>query len=252
MKTSFYFVLWIIIYPLLGLLNLRWVDENSFIITLLIVWGLSWILNRTMPNIITYERATQIAPILEDVYTGNVSSFSKRLTRDSVIESITAVYFLVTTILICIVIFVIGVNDWIALTVFAFFTYSAISRSISLIKANKSLRDNPTAEECMEIATDTYNLDYSSYYECRNLTAYENMLPQKPKYFKFFKALSIIIAGICTLLGILYILTSVIYTFNFAFTYEIISLAAMYFLYGTLATYFGIKDCISCVRNVVG
>lgn len=83
MKTSFYFVLWILIYPILGLFNNGFIDNNAFIVALAIVWGLSWLLNRMMPDTQTYERASQVAPILEDVYSGIVSSFKKRLVRDS-------------------------------------------------------------------------------------------------------------------------------------------------------------------------
>lgn len=63
MKTSFYFVLWILIYPILGLFNNRFIDNNAFIVALAIVWGLSWLLNRMMPDTLTYERVSQFAPI---------------------------------------------------------------------------------------------------------------------------------------------------------------------------------------------
>lgn len=96
MKTSFYFVLWIIIYPILGLLNNSFINQNSFIIALVIVWGLSWSLNKIMPKTLTYERASQIAPLLEEVYTGDVADFKKRVTRDMWIESVTSVYFIIT------------------------------------------------------------------------------------------------------------------------------------------------------------
>ena len=81
MKTSFFFVLWILIYPILRLFNNSFINNNTFIVALAVVWGLSWLLNRIMPDTITYERASRIAPILEDVYTGNVASFKKRLVR---------------------------------------------------------------------------------------------------------------------------------------------------------------------------
>ena len=115
MKTSFYFVLWIMIYPILGLFNNSFIDNNAFVVALVAVWGLSWLLNQVMPKTLTYERVTQVAPILEDVYTGNVASFGKRLTRESIIELVTAIYFTLTTILICVAVFVVGINDWIAL-----------------------------------------------------------------------------------------------------------------------------------------
>ena len=162
MKTSFYFVLWIIIYPILGLFNNSVIDNNAFIVALVVVWGLSWVLNRAMPNILNYERALQIAPILEDVYTGNVSTFRKRLSREATIETITAVYFVVTIIVIAIAIFKVGVNDWIALAVFGLITFGSISRSITLLKAKSQLNENPTSEQSMEIADETYKLDYET------------------------------------------------------------------------------------------
>ena len=180
MKPSFYFVLWILIYPILGLFNNSFIDNNSFVVALAIVIGLSWLLNRMMPDTLTYERASQIAHILEDVYTGNVSSFKKHLVRESNIETVTAIYFIVTTIVIALAIFKAGVNDWIALVIFGYLSYVFISQSISLIRARAALKSNPTPEQCMEIADDTYKLDYASYYDAHNGVSYQDMLPRSP------------------------------------------------------------------------
>lgn len=248
MKTSFYFVLWILIYPVLGLFNNSFIDNNAFIVALAIVWGLSWLLNRMMPDTLTYERASQIAPILEDVYTGNVSSFRKRLVRESNIETITAIYFTVTTIVIALAIFKTGVNDWIALVIFGFFTYGAISRSFSLIRAKATLKSNPTSEQCMEIADETYKLDYASYYEARKSVPYDDTLPARPRHFNAFKVVSIIFACIASLLGVLYIILGVLIMFSQT-TLEAGALAGMLFLYGSLAAYFGVKDIVSCLHG---
>ncbi len=75
MKTSFYFVLWILIYPLLALFNNSFIDNNSFIIALAVVWGVSYLLNRSIPDTIRYERIERSFPIMETVYTGNVKTF---------------------------------------------------------------------------------------------------------------------------------------------------------------------------------
>ena len=243
MKTSFYFVLWILIYTILGLLNNSFIDNNAFIVALAVVWGLSWLLTLIMPHTLTYERALNVAPILEDVYTGNVASFSKQLSKEATIELVTAIYFIVTTIVIAIAIFKAGVNDWIALLIFGFFTFGAISRSAGLIKAKTDLKNNPNPEQCMEIAEETYKLDYASYYEARNGVDYSHIMPEKPKHFKIFQVCSTIISAICTLLGAAYIILGVILFFGQPI--EVQPIAGMYFLYGTLATYFGIKDFIS-------
>lgn len=247
MKTSFYFVLWILIYPILGLFNNSFIDNNAFIVALVIVWGLSWLLNRMMPDTLTYERVSQVAPILEDVYTGNVSSFKKRLVRESNIETVTAIYFIVTTIVIALAVFKARINDWIALVIFGFFTYGAISRSISLIRARAILKSNPTPEQCMEIADETYGLDYASYYEQHQGVCYADMLPPRPKYFTAFKVFSVVIAAIASLLGLLYIISSVVIMLSQT-TFGAGALAGMYFLYGSLAAYFGVKDFISCLH----
>ena len=247
MKTSFYFVLWILIYPILGLLNNSFIDNNAFIVALAVVWGLSLLLNQIMPNTLTYERALNVAPILEDVYTGNVASFSKRLSKEATIELVTAIYFIVTTIVIAIAIFKAGVNNWIALLIFGFFTFGAISRSAGLIKAKTNLKNNPNPEQCMEIAEETYKLDYASYYEARNGADNSHMMPEKPKHFKILQVCSTIISAICTLLGAAYIFLGVILFFGQPI--EVQTIAGMYFLYGTLATYFGIKDFISGVSS---
>ena len=248
MKTSFYFVLWILIYPILGLFNNEFVNNNAFFVALVAVWGLSWLLNRVMPKTLTYERASQIAPILEEVYTGNVNSFSKRLSSDTFIETVTAIYFSITTLVVAMTIFLVGVNDWVPLIVFGFFTIGAISRSIKLGKARAALRSNPTAEECMEIATDVYQLDYASYYEAHNGVVYSDMLPPKPRYFKGFQIFSLVVAGIATLLGLLYIISGILIMFDGS-SIEIGAVAGMYFLYGSLATYFGVKDIITIAKS---
>ena len=255
MKTSFYFVLWILIYPILSLLNNEFVNNNAFFVALVAVWGVSWLLNRVMPKTLTYERVSQIAPILDDVYTGNVNSFSKRLSSDTLIETVTAIYFSVTTLVVAMTIFLVGVNDfndfndWVALIVFGFFTIGAISRSIKLGKAKAALHSNPTAEECMEIATDVYQLDYASYYEAHNGVDYADILPAKPRYFKSFQIFSLVIAAIAAILGLLYIISGIEMMFINGRSIEIGALAGMYFLYGSLAAYFGVKDIITIAKS---
>lgn len=251
MKTSFYFVLWILIYPLLGLFHNTFINNNAFVIALIFVWGLSWLLNRLMPDTLAYERVSQLLPILEDVYTGNVASFKKRLVRDANIETMTAIYFIVSTIAIALVVFKAGVNDWIALIIFCLFTYGAISQSISFIRAKAALKSDPTPEQCMEIADKTYDLNYAPYYEDRNTVSYQDILSPKPRHFKAFNVFSIIIAVIAFLLGLNNIVVGIILMLS-EVPIEVEALAVMYLMYGALAVFFGVKDFISCIHTKSG
>lgn len=250
MRTSFYFVLWILIYPILGLLDSSMIDNNAFFVALIAVWGISWLLGRLMPETLAYERVSQVAPIFEDVYTGNVGSFKKRLSQNAIVETVTSAYFVVSTVVIGYAVFSAGVNDWIALGVFLLFTFSSISGANKLLNANYKLKDNPNPEQCAEIAEETYKLDYSSYYEDRQNHSYEEMLPPRPKHFKAFQIFSIVMAIVATVLGIIY-LSLGIGVMLASQGAAAKALAGMYFLYGSLATYFGIKDIITIVQAMV-
>lgn len=250
MKTSFYFVVWIVIYPLLDLFGSRAVVENSFIVALLIVWGLSWVLNRMMPNILHYERISDVAPILEDAFSGNVPSFAKRVSRDALIETITAIYFCISTIVIAIAVFKYKAGDWLALAIFAFITFGIVSRSIKLIKSDNALKENPTQQECIDIAENTYGLNYSSYSEARCMYTYEAVLPPRPKNFTIFQIISIIIAAICAILGLYFVVQSILQVIASDHSIVAAAVSGMYFLYGSLAIYFGIKDIITIVQAI--
>ena len=162
----------------------------------------------------------------------------------------TSAYFVVSTVVIGYAVFSAGVNDWIALGVFLLFTFSSISGANKLLNANYKLKDNPNPEQCAEIAEETYKLDYSSYYEERQNHSYEEMLPPRPKHFKAFQIFSIVMAIVATVLGIIYLGLGIgVMLASQGAAAK--ALAGMYFLYGSLATYFGIKDIITIVQAMV-
>ena len=244
MKTSFYFVVWIVIYPLLSLFHSDVIEQNAFIVALLAVWGLSWLLNRSMPETLAYERISQAAPIMEEVFTGDIGHFRKRITRQAIVEALTSFYLLIATFVILLSITDYGSDDWLALIIFALLTFSAISRSIKLLKAYSLLKANPTKEECEHIIVDVYQMDYPAYAEQRERCSYEHMFPPRPVHFKAFQIFSMMVSGICVILGLVYIVLGVLVIFGSGFS-AAEAIAGMYFLYGSLATYFGIKDLIS-------
>lgn len=247
MKTSFYFVLWIAIYPILDLFHDQFLYNNSFVVALAIVWGLSYLLNRWMPRTLTYERVSSIAPIMENIYTDNLTAFIKRLTSETRVEIVTSVYFIVTTFVIAYAVLKAGVNDWLALIIFVFFAFGAVSRAIKMDKALSQVKANPTQEQCAATATEVYKLDYSAYAQGRNDGTYEQMLPPRPAHFKVFQIFSMIMAAICAVLGLIYIVLAIIAVISVG-NIPMNAIAGMYFLYGSLAAYFGIKDFITIVQ----
>lgn len=247
MKTSFYFFLWIIIYPLLALIHSPWVYQNSFIVALFIVWGLSWILNRNMPQTLRYERITDMASILEEVYSGNVRAFIQRLSRMVTIEFVSAVYLGVAFVFVLFSMVRGSADDWIALLIFGFFAFGAISRAVKLNQVYQRIRRNPTPQECAEVVDETFQADYATYYNHRIHTTAVGMLPPQPRHFKAFQIFSLVIAIICALFGLFYLIMSIIILAENR-SPQAISGGIMYFLYGSLAAYFGIKDSVSCIN----
>ena len=248
MKTSFYFFLWIIIYPLLGLINSAWVDQNSFIVALFVVWILSWILNKNMPDTLRYERISEMSAIMEEVYAGRIADFRKRLSRRVTIDFITAIYMGVAFVFILFSMMRGGdTDDWIALLIFGFLAFGSISRAYKLNQVNNRLKYNPGQEECAVAIDELYRIDYSSYRNARMQVPAEAMLPPQPKHFKAFQIFSLVIAIVCGLFGLFYLIMSIIMLSGNR-SAQAISGGIMYFLYGSLAAYFGIKDSIDCIN----
>lgn len=248
MKTSFYFLLWIFIYPLLELLNSSFIDHNSFFVSLIAVFAISWLVNKLMPNTIIYQNVQENAPILEDAYTGNVPALHKRISRDLTIDSITAAYLSITAIFFLILSLTTELTEWTVVIIFALLAPGAISRATKLYKAKRALQQNPTPEECQEAVTEAYNLNFPAYAEARSTASYEEMFPPKPAHFKLFQIFSLLIAAICTLCGLFFLITGILRFLTPILALK--SLAIINILYGTLATYFGLKDLSTSISSL--
>lgn len=245
MKVSFYFMLWILIYPALDLLSIQLVTDNSFVIALIVIYAISWATGRYMTDINAYEKIVHHAPILEDVHNTDVVSLRKRIKKDFIVDLIIAIY-LIVTIVFLILLMVSGVSyDWFAMIVFAFFTYGSITQAYLQVKALKQLKENASQEQCENVVGYVYNLDYSAYKSDREQFSYKKIITYRPVHYKAYMIISAIIAVICILLGITHIcLASNIFYYSSDATAA--SAATMILLYGALATKFGIKDIMDC------
>lgn len=248
MKTSFYFVIWIIIYPLLGLLHNPWIDANSFIVALIVVWGLGWYINRSMGQTIAYERIIHNDSILNEVYTGNVEGFRKRLSRMSMLDFITAVYFGVAFLVALLFMLKYGQNSWVELFIFGVLAIGTLINASRIQSAAWRLRKNPDPEHSVEVVEEALRLDYNAYYNLRQNAGSGNYLPPPPPHFKGFQICSLIIAVICAALGLLFMLGAVL-MFVSSLSFGGISYGIMSILYGSLAFYYGVRDAIACSRQ---
>lgn len=249
MKTSFYFIIWTIIYPILGLFNSSFIDSNSFLIALLAVWGLSWLLNRLMPETIRYERSLRYATIMEDVVEKRFDKFAKRVGRDAMIETINACYFIVSTVVILIGMIYYDISTWLPLAVFGMLSIGAIARSVKLITADSKLKSNLTYEQCGETLDRVYGLDINAYAETRETYSLAEIYASRPRHFKAFQISSIIIAVVAAILGVVYLILGAT-LFLPRYSIEGGAIGSMMILYGVLAVYFGVKDTLETYRSI--
>lgn len=249
MKTSFYFVFWILIYPVLGLFHNSFIDANGFLIGLLAIWGISRLLIRLMPRILSYSAFLDNASVLEEVYTGDVPAFGKNLWKRTVVSMVTTVYFAVALGLILMHFAKGAVDDWVALVVFGIMTVLSVRQSYELNKGLSMMKQRPEPETCVDVAENIYHLNYSRYYEVHQGRSFSSMLSPVPHNFKAFQIFSMVVAVICTLLGLAFLAYSVIIYIGSP-SYRALSFIVMCLLYGSLAVYFGLKDIISCRRGI--
>lgn len=247
MKTSFYFVLWIVIYPLLWLIPSAAVQEYSFVVALMAVFGLSALLNRTFSDTFTYARVVQSFPVFENVYLGNVAVFKKYLTREMVIEFITSLYFCIALAVIITMAFEDLSATLMELFIFGAFTLMVLNRSVKLFNAVRALKENPTQETCADILTYTLHTNYEAYTEARSQAPYQALFPPRPRYYSVYIVCSVIFAVLAILLGLGVLVLGLIILFN-SNSIAGNSTAGIYLLYGALAIYYGIRDLITRER----
>jgi predicted membrane protein len=246
MKTSFFFIVWILIYPILGLFNSAAINNNTFFIALIVVFFLARFLQKSMPNVLAYDQAIGITDILETVYTNNIRDLRKRLHRDSTIELLTSIYFAVTVCIVLMTILRGSSEEWFTLLVFAFLLCAYVVRCIKIFKGIFLLKKEANTENCVKIVEDIYKLNYEAYYDAHIERSVHDMLPPRPKFYSFYSLACLVFAIICSLLGATYIIYGIILQ-----TSESVGvLSGMYTLYGVLALYFGIKDSLDSWHSI--
>ena len=90
-------------------------------------------------------------------------------------------------------------------------------------------------------------LDYAGYYEERQASEREAIMPPAPKNFAIFQIFSLICAVVCALLGVGFIIFALLGIIGNT-TFEATSIGIMFLLYGSLAAYYGVKDCITSLN----
>lgn len=246
MKTSFYFVFWILIYPLIDLLNIPFLSENSFFIAcVFIMFILPKIVNRIFEKDLIYRQQKANIDSLEDIYSNNLTKIRKNIFTNILLTGVSFIYF----VSFIIGIYILSFSDSILL--YIVFGFLSIVYGIGLIKQlrlywelkNIELID----EDSIYLLIDDNNMPYyENYYESRQSNSYNDICSQLGNPRKAFKITSIIFSIISIILGIT-LLIIWLPVLLYANTGESFIIAMI--LYAGMAFFYGVKDIIETIRE---
>ena len=240
MKTSFYFVLWILIYFVLLPCRVEFITHNAVIGVSIIVLVIYWLIscNGSSQESLLYERKLQRAKKIEE--NGHISNSYKSIIVRILCIFIIVIYIFSVTALAWILNRIHTRDndwwiqtDWIGFFIYALFTFRIFFKQIAL-------------SEFLIHSENSSKTDESHITEYRN-----HVMASRPKLFKLYQALNLLSSLLATIFGIIFVGVSCYFFFGPAVTYEekCVGLACIFYMYGSLAAFFGVKDFISVIHS---
>lgn len=244
MKASFYFVLWIGIYFIFDIINVPFLQNNSFIAALIVIWMLQSFLNNALQNDIAKERQLSAIYLYEQIYTNDINSYRRKTLWNIIPYGVFTIYFLFTFI-------------WIL----KFANYHDIGNTIfemvifGVLGGYYCWRTGKLIDEYVKLhrvykLTDffqgiTANPAYMQFCEERTVRSFGEVLSTEPRPSSGYRIANIIFAIASILLGVWFLKVSLPHFFSSTQTgmYMVILV-----LYGALAIQAGIKDLMTSNR----
>lgn len=277
MKPSVYIILCL----LLIYVGRAFVDFDHSLMGLLVVpviaFLISKLLKRLLSDAIAYHNMTKNAPILESVYTGDITTFGRYLSSKVTIRTVISLSLLFFTGVSALLAFGLlqysmniyfspsqdtdtfeilmgahlsGITSMVCFTVaifLAIFTLVSIWINIKLFRTKTRLHRNPTVEQCRDIAQTVFHLDYTSYCRKRVNTSYLDLFSQiPPRYYKAYRIITTICAVLIILAGINVVIVSLMLLLIDYDPASLIAAIAMVIVFAAPLLYCGISDLISC------
>lgn len=247
MKTSFYFVAWILVYVLIDILNIQLLKENSFVAACVIVWGGAYIMNKVFATNVQNQHTREAAKFFEKIYTDDVNGLRKDVFKDLILEVSATVYLLLAIIGFA----TLNSGEFAVYVVFGFFLLLSCKNSYKLLVKYNSIKNVGSLSEFTEDSITNFLMEeeidcYNSYCTERKEHSFEEMCPMKERSYKIYQITSVVLSIVCILLGVV-LLVSWLPLFFFANQGGFLITAMV--LYASMALFYGIKDLINCLKK---
>lgn len=244
MKASFYFVLWMGLYFIFGLVNIPFLEENAFIVALILVIFISNIINKNLVNDITAEKRSATVHFYEDIYTNAIGKYRKQVLYNLCLYSIFAVYFIVTFVWIIRSTNGSHIGDRIfEIVIFGALSFYYLHKSRKLAASYYNLRKTSNLRDYFEGLQ--YDEDFAAYCARRSTMNFGQIIQTEPRVSTAYRITGIVFAILSIILGIWFLKLSLPGFFRLP---SAGILLLMLTLYGALAIQAGIKDLISLNR----
>lgn len=240
MKTSFYFVLWFVICFILLLFRIEFITNNAVIGVSVLVLIFYWIINcnKSSQESLLYEKKLRRITHLEE--NNHSSNAQKKAKYSRIIHLLIITYFTLSVPALAWILYRIQIRandwwirtDWIGFMIYFLFTCKIVFRLIGFSKGLNHTEKSSVTDE-------------------NHITEYRNhVISSIPNQFKLYQMLNLSFSILSILLGIISIGVSIYLFIGPAVWYELqcVGLACISYIYGSLSTYFGAKDLISCIH----
>lgn len=236
MITSFYFVLWIAAYLLIGLSGIGILQQYAFFAALAIVYLLGGFAARLWQKPIEARNRRDLTSLMELYYLRDYDRLNAMARRKLWLLAASFIYMAVATVFIAVM------GAWFIAIIFGFFAFqtgSAVHRDAAAYRRRVEAGD---AGEVPEGLADAL----ASYSQTRAQFAFSQLMPPPSTGEKALRVFNIVMALLCTLIGafFLYYFGSIFITDGSRSPGVVIDT-----LYGALALLYGVTDLFTLIRG---
>lgn len=240
MKTSFYFVLLFVICFVLLLFRIEFITHNAVIGVSVLVLTFYWIINCNMSSQVSLLYENKLRRINQLTENNHSSNTQKKAKYSRIIRILIITYFALSVSALAWILYRLQIRandwwiqtDWIGFVIYSLFTCKIVLWQIWLSKGLNHTEKSSATDE-------------------NHITEYRNhVISSLPKQFKLYQMLNLSFSILSILLGIISVGVSIDLFIGPAVWYELqcVGLACIFYIYGSLSTYFGAKDLISCIH----
>lgn len=237
MNTSFYFVLWPLVWLFIIITNIPFFNGFEFLFACIIVSFVGYIIRKLLKKHIEYQNILDLAFLFETAYMNDYARFKRVAFLKMLADVICAIYMLIMYVAII----SLPITPLIDILIFGVFTFLSVLSSIWNIKFYIRTR-----KAGQVIIDDNLQEQYLTYANARVGHSYEEILPPQPKYSKVIAISNRLFAVLSIVIGLFIIILSSINLSSINRNlYATTLLQTGYVFYGILALFFGLKDLLN-------